>query len=135
MKQKSQKKSILAFLIKFNIVILQYIDNEMGITKSQIFTEQQNDLAQFFKVLGHPARIAILQYISNQNACICNDLVEEIGLAQATISQHLKELKSIGLLNGEVEGKSMCYCINVDRWNELQNQLNTFFNTTKSNCC
>mgnify|MGYP001948174346 FL=1 len=125
----------MAFLIQFNIVILQYINNEMGITKSQIFTEQQNDLAQFFKVLGHPARVAILQYISNQNACICNDLVEEIGLAQATISQHLKELKSIGLLNGEVEGKSMCYCINVKRWTELQNQLNTFFNTTKSNCC
>ena len=107
----------------------------MGITKTQIFTEQQNDLAQFFKVLGHPARVAILQYISNQNACICNDLVEEIGLAQATISQHLKELKSIGLLTGEVEGKSMCYCINVERWTAIQNQLNTFFNTTKSNCC
>jgi len=107
----------------------------MGITKTQIFTEKQNDLAQFFKVLGHPARVAILQYISSQNACICNDLVDEIGLAQATISQHLKELKSIGLLKGEIEGKSMCYCINVERWNELQTELNLFFNTTKSNCC
>lgn len=107
----------------------------MGITKSQMFSDHQNDLAQFFKILGHPARVAILQYISKQNACICNDLVEEIGLAQATISQHLKELKSIGLLNGKVEGKSMCYCINVARWTALQAQLNTFFNTTKSNCC
>ena len=107
----------------------------MGITKSQMFTEQQNELAQFFKVLGHPARIAILQYISTQEACICNDIVEEIGLAQATISQHLKELKSIGLLQGEVEGKRLCYCINVERWNELQTQLNAFFNRTKSNCC
>jgi DNA-binding transcriptional ArsR family regulator len=107
----------------------------MGITKSQMFSEQQNELAQFFKVLGHPARIAILQYISTQDACICNDIVEEIGLAQATISQHLKELKSIGLLQGEVEGKRLCYCINVERWNVLQAQLNTFFNTTKSNCC
>ena len=107
----------------------------MGVTKSDMYTKSQNDLAVFFKVLGHPARVAILQYISCQNACICNDLVEEIGLAQATISQHLKELKSIGLLKGEVEGKSMCYCINVERWTELQNQLNTFFNTTKSNCC
>lgn len=107
----------------------------MGITKSQMFSEQQNELAQFFKVLGHPARIAILQYISTQDACICNDIVEEIGLAQATISQHLKELKSIGLLQGEVEGKRLCYCINVERWNVLQVQLNTFFNTTKSNCC
>lgn len=107
----------------------------MGITKSQMFTNRQNDLAQFFKVLGHPARVAILQYISKQDACICNDLVEEIGLAQATISQHLKELKSIGLLIGEVEGKSMCYCINVERWTVIQAELNTFFNNTKSNCC
>ncbi|AXT57623.1 winged helix-turn-helix transcriptional regulator [Aquimarina sp. MMG015] len=107
----------------------------MGITKTQIFDQQQNELAQTFKILGHPARIAILQYISKQDACICNDLVEEIGLAQATISQHLKELKSIGLLKGEVEGKSMCYCINIDKWNELQQNLNSFFNTTKQNCC
>ena len=107
----------------------------MGITKSQIFTKNQNELAQVFKVLGHPARVAILQYISNQNACICNDLVEETGLAQATVSQHLKELKSIGLLKGEIEGKRMCYCLDVDRWNAIQNQLNHFFNTTKANCC
>lgn len=125
----------MTFLFQINIVILQYIIIKMGITKTQIFTDKQNDLAQFFKVLGHPARVAILQYISSQNSCICNDLVEEIGLAQATISQHLKELKSIGLLKGEVEGKSMCYCINVERWTDIQNQLNTFFNKTKSNCC
>jgi len=107
----------------------------MGITKTQIFTDKQNDLAHFFKVLGHPARITILQYISAQNACICNDLVDEIGLAQATISQHLKELKSIGLIQGSIEGKRMCYCINLERWNSIQNQVNRFFNTTKSNCC
>ncbi|WP_378181079.1 ArsR/SmtB family transcription factor [Aquimarina sp. SS2-1] len=107
----------------------------MGITKTQIFDQRQNELAQLFKILGHPARIAILQYISLQDACICNDLVEEIGLAQATISQHLKELKSIGLLKGEIEGKSMCYCIDIDQWNELQQNLNSFFNNTKQNCC
>lgn len=107
----------------------------MGITKTQIFTETQNELAKLFKVLGHPARVAMLQHISNQNACICNDLVEEIGLAQATISQHLKELKSVGLIKGEIEGKSMCYCIDIDKWNEIQNLLNSFFNKTKSNCC
>jgi predicted transcriptional regulator len=107
----------------------------MGTTKAQIFSQQQNELAQDFRVLGHPARIAILQYVSRQNACICNDLVEEIGLAQATISQHLKELKSIGLLHGEVEGKRMCYCIDLERWKELQERFNTFFTTTKMNCC
>ncbi len=107
----------------------------MGITKAQIFTDEQNNLSQLFKVLGHPARVAILQHISMQDTCICNDLVEEIGLAQATISQHLKELKSVNLLQGVVEGKSMCYCINVKRWTEIQQLLNSFFNITKSNCC
>ncbi len=107
----------------------------MGTTKTQIFTENQNELALLFKVLGHPARVAILQYVSKQEACICNDLVDEIGLAQATISQHLKELKSIGLLKGEVSGKRMCYCIDIERWTILQTQVNSFFNTTKSNCC
>jgi len=107
----------------------------MGITKTQMFNEQQNELALLFKILGHPARIAILQHISTQDSCICNDLVEEIGLAQATISQHLKELKSIGLLKGEIEGKKMCYCIDIDRWSSLQKHLNSFFNTTKHNCC
>ena len=107
----------------------------MGASKLDIYSNGINEIAAIAKVFSHPARVAILQYISNQNACICNDLVDEIGLAQATISQHLKELKSIGLLNGEVEGKKMCYCINVDRWTAIQKQLNTFFNTTKSNCC
>ena len=72
----------------------------MGLTKTEIFTDEQNKIATLFKVLGHPARIAILQYIINQKACICNDLVEELGLAQATISQHLKELKNIGVVWG-----------------------------------
>ena len=107
----------------------------MGFTKTQIFSEQQNELAVAFKVLGHPARVAILQYVSHQDSCICNDLVGDIGLAQATISQHLKELKSIGLLEGEVEGKRMCYGINLERWNKLQKDINKFFNTTTSNCC
>ncbi len=107
----------------------------MGITKTQIFDTEQNELAHIFKVLGHPARIAILQYISQQNACICNDLVEEIGLAQATISQHLRELKSIDLLKGEIEGKRICYCINLIRYHELQSIINSFFNTIKPTTC
>ncbi len=75
----------------------------MGLTKSEIFTDEQNKLASAFKVLAHPARIAILQHIINQKACICNDLVDELGLAQATISQHLKELKNLGIIQGTVE--------------------------------
>ncbi|MET6991223.1 ArsR/SmtB family transcription factor [Sediminicola arcticus] len=107
----------------------------MGTTKTQIFNKAQNELATIFKVLSNPARIAIIQYISQQQTCICNDIVEEIGLAQPTISQHLKELKSIGLLKGEIEGKTVCYCIDLKKWDEIQSQLNSFFNTTQANCC
>jgi ArsR family transcriptional regulator len=107
----------------------------MGTTKTQIFNTAQNELATIFKVLSNPARIAIIQYISQQQSCICNDIVEEIGLAQPTISQHLKELKSIGLLKGKIEGKTVCYCIDLKKWNEIQSQLNSFFNITQANCC
>ncbi len=107
----------------------------MGITKTQIFDLRQNDLASTFKVLAHPARIAILEYISKQKSCICKDIVEEIGLAQPTISQHLKELKSIGLIEGEVEGKSICYCLNPRKWKSIQKELNQFFDQTRINCC
>lgn len=107
----------------------------MGLTKSQIFTEEQNELAKFAKVLGHPARIAILEYITKQNSCICNDLVQEIGLAQATISQHLRELKNIGIIQGTIEGTSVCYCINSEKWNEMQQKLAALFTNISSNCC
>ncbi|RRQ49668.1 ArsR family transcriptional regulator [Maribacter algicola] len=107
----------------------------MGVTKTQIFNQKQNELAIIFKVLANPARIAILEYISRQEACICNDIVDEIGLAQPTISQHLKELKSIDLISGEIEGKRVCYCINLKKWSAIQDMLNSFFNTTKTNCC
>lgn len=109
----------------------------MGLTKSDIFTDEQNKLATLFKVLGHPARVAILQYIIGQKACICNDLVDELGLAQATISQHLKELKNIGIIQGTIEGKSVCYCINANVWKAFQNEFNTFFNqkVDVTKCC
>ena len=77
----------------------------MGLTKTQIFDQKQNELATIFKVFANPARVAILEYIASQKACICNDIVEEIGLAQPTISQHLKELKSLNIIAGEIDGK------------------------------
>ncbi len=109
----------------------------MGLTKSDIFTDKQNKQASLFKVLGHPARIAILQYIIDQKACICNDLVEELGLAQATISQHLKELKNSSIIQGTIEGKSVCYCIDEKVWNEFQEEINSFFNQNVNvkKCC
>ena len=107
----------------------------MGVTKSQIFSARQNELAQTLRVLGHPARIAILEFISNQKSCICKEIVEEVGLAQPTISQHLKELKSIGLIKGEIEGKKVCYCLDPDKWKSIQESLNKFFDQTSINCC
>ncbi len=109
----------------------------MGLTKTEIFTEEQNSLAVMLKAMAHPARIAILQQIIKANACICGDLVEELGLAQATISQHLKELKTAGLIQGTIEGVSVCYCINPVVWNEMQEDLKNFFSSyeLKANCC
>ena len=100
-----------------------------------MFSDRQNELALAAKVLAHPARIAILEYISRQESCICNDLVDIIGLAQPTISQHLNEIKKIGLLKGTFEGKNLCYCIDQERWEELQNSFNTFFTNININCC
>jgi len=109
----------------------------MGTTKSEIFTKEQNHLAQLLKAIAHPARIAILQHIINSNVCICSDLVDELGLAQATISQHLKELKNAGLIQGTIEGASVCYCINSLTWKTLENEIKTFITAYKrtANCC
>lgn len=109
----------------------------MGITKTEIFTEEQNRMAVMLKALAHPARIAILQQLIEARACICGDLVDELGLAQATISQHLKELKNAGLIQGTIEGASICYCINPEAWSALQQQLNNFFGSYRGNrsCC
>jgi len=109
----------------------------MGVSKTEIFTEEQNQLAIMLKALAHPARIAILQQIITANACICGDLVDELGLAQATISQHLKELKNAGLIQGTIEGVSVCYCIEPKAWKMLDKQLGAFFKSYKDpgNCC
>lgn len=111
----------------------------MGLTKTELFTEKQNQIAIMARVLGHPARIAILEYLLAANACINSDLVSELGLAQATISQHLKELKNIGLIQGTIEGTSMNYCINKSAWDYMQNEFIDFFDQIKScesdNCC
>src|ERR1700749_773137 len=110
----------------------------MGITKSEIFTDEQNQLAVQLKAIAHPARIAILQYLIKANACVCGSIVNELGLAQATISQHLKELKNAGLIQGTIDGVSVCYCIEPTAWKALQNELGQFFASykeMKSSCC
>jgi DNA-binding transcriptional ArsR family regulator len=109
----------------------------MGATKTEIFTERQNRLAQMMKALAHPARIAILQELIRTRACICGELVNDLGLAQATISQHLKELKSAGLIKGQIEGTRVCYCINEKAWKQHARELEAFFGAYKpaSECC
>lgn len=109
----------------------------MGITKSEIFTSRQNRLATMLKAIAHPARIAILEKLIRTDACICGDLVEELGLAQATISQHLKELKNAGLIQGTVEGASVCYCINPKVWKQYRAELDGIFAAYTGNkpCC
>ena len=110
----------------------------MGVTKTELFTDRQNQLAQWARVLGHPARIAILQHLLKQRSCVCGSLVDELGLAQATISQHLRELKDAGLIAGTVEGTSVCYCIEPKAWAKAQAAFNTLFDKytpQDSNCC
>lgn len=110
----------------------------MGITKSEIFTNQQNEIATFAKVFGHPARVAILQHLFKINACVCGDLVNVIGLAQPTISQHLKELKNLELIKGTIEGTSVCYCIDKDNWLNMKSIMLKFLDqeyTETDECC
>ena len=109
----------------------------MGLTKTEIFSEKQNRMAQMLKALAHPARIAIIQHLLKAEECICGDLVDELGLAQATISQHLKELKNVGLIQGNIEGTSVCYCIDPKVWKQYKASFDDFFTSSvkKAGCC
>lgn len=109
----------------------------MGATKTEHYTKRQNDIAIISKALGHPARIAIMEYLLKVNTCICGDIVNELPLAQPTISQHLKELKNAGLIKGSIEGNAVCYCINENTLTKMQTYFETMASklTSKNNCC
>jgi|TARA_B100000378_G_scaffold175593_1_gene141651 DNA-binding transcriptional ArsR family regulator len=120
------------------IVILQLINRiKMGLAKTEMFTDKQNEISLFAKVFGHPARVAILEHLFKIKSCVCGDLVNEIGLAQPTISQHLKELKYLGLIKGNVEGTSVCYCINTENWVKMKEVMLQFLDQDipKPDCC
>ncbi len=106
----------------------------MGLTKTDFYTDEQVELAAMAKVIGHPARVAILQHLLKVKTCICGDIVEEIGLAQPTISQHLKEMKNIGLIQGSIDGTKVCYCIDPIVFARMKNLLNTIFNHVSMIC-
>ncbi len=108
----------------------------MGITKSEHFTEHQNELANVLKALGHPARVAIVEYLIQHKQCICGDIVNELPLSQATISQHLRELKQVGIIQGNIEGNSICYCLNPLVFEQLTQFMGVAIESvTKNKCC
>jgi len=108
----------------------------MGLTKAEEFTKAQNELALLAKALGHPARIAILQFLIKRNSCVCGDIVDELPLSQSTVSQHLKELKKAGLVKGDIDGPSVCYCIDAKAWLKAKNVLGGLFQSFQDpNCC
>lgn len=107
----------------------------MGLTKSFHFNIEQNQLATFAKAFAHPARIAILQQIIKNKTCIVGTLLDILPLSQSTISQHLKELKNIGIIKGEIEGPSICYCIDEKNWKIARSMLIRLFNEIDQNCC
>jgi DNA-binding transcriptional ArsR family regulator len=110
----------------------------MGVTKTEYFTERQNELATIAKALGHPARIAIVEHLLKVDQCICGDIVNELPLSQPTVSQHLRELKSVGIIKGNVEGTSVCYCIDKEKWLGFRQLLVGLFDVLtedKSSCC
>jgi len=109
----------------------------MGITKSALFKKRQNKIANVAKAFDHPARVAIIEYLLSNNTCICNDLVNELPLSQSTITQHLKELKRIGIIKGEIEGPKVNYCIDENVWEEAKDMFINMFSryVTKKDCC
>ena len=110
----------------------------MGAGKHEEFSVKHNRISKYAKALSHPARVAILNCLIKKNACICGGIVDELPLSQSTVSQHLKELKEAGLINGDIDAAKVCYCINEKKWKEAKAWINQLFDSYKGNgtsCC
>ena len=110
----------------------------MGITKTIDYTKSELDIARYAKALAHPARIAIIQLLLKKQSCVCGDIVDELPISQSTVSQHLKELKEVGLIKGEIEGTSVCYCLDEKEWSKARVLIFQMFDKValnKSKCC
>ncbi len=108
----------------------------MGLAKTEEFTSEQNDLAALAKALGHPARIAILQFLIKQKSCVCGEIVDQLPLSQSTVSQHLSELKKVGIIKGDIEGPKVCYCIDTKAWNRMKENLKVLMDSHEDpSCC
>lgn len=110
----------------------------MGSTKAEEFSLKDNKIAGYAKALAHPARVAILKVLLRQQSCICGDIVDQLPLSQSTVSQHLKELKSAGLITGEIEGAKVCYCIDPVEWGKAKKYISELIDspvTPRDTCC
>jgi len=121
------------------IVYLRYTFNKMAFHKKESFSQKEQELATFARAMSHPARIAILKVLAKRNECICGDIVEELPLAQSTVSQHLKELKNAGLIEGTIDGPRSCYCINWKAFEKITAEFSFLFTNLKMKnakaCC
>jgi ArsR family transcriptional regulator, arsenate/arsenite/antimonite-responsive transcriptional repressor len=106
----------------------------MGLSKTSSFGARENRLADLAKALAHPARIAILEFLARQDACVCGDIVDHLPLSQSTVSQHLAELKRVGLIKGEIDGPRVCYCIDKGAWDEARHAIAEFLTSVRK-CC
>jgi ArsR family transcriptional regulator, arsenate/arsenite/antimonite-responsive transcriptional repressor len=111
----------------------------MAINKKSAFKTDEIMLAEFAKAISHPARIAILKEVAQRQSCICGEIVDVLPLAQSTVSQHLKELKEIGLIDGTIDGVKSCYCINWAAFEKISAAIKSFIDATQcckdKNCC
>lgn len=111
------------------------------ISKAVEFSRDEQQIAAIAKALSHPARIVILKVLAEKQDCMCGDIVEELPLAQSTVSQHLKQLKDAGLIKGEIDGPKVCYCINRQAMTAFVTQLTAFFSEIRvkpaagDDCC
>ena len=110
----------------------------MGTTKTESFTKKQNEAATLMKALGHPARIAILEYLLSVPSCICGDIVNKLPLSQPTVSQHLKELKNAGIIKGNIDGNAICYCLDeavMEKIGEYFSKTTAKLKAKNAKCC
>lgn len=103
-------------------------------SKTQQIELEYNHLADYAKALSHPARIKILKVLTERNSCICGEIVEALPLSQSTVSQHLKELKRVGLIKGDIEGPRTCYCVNQDGLSQAKSMFSDLFSEICTYC-
>lgn len=124
--------------IQILFVILRTTNKTNSMAEKK-YTDEQEKLARFAKAMGHPARMAILQFLASQESCFFGDIHEELPIAKATVSQHLKELKEAGLIQGEIEAPKVKYCINRENWEVARSMFAGFFDRNlcekKKSCC